>query len=190
MLVGAFMVWKRKRQTVDSSVSDKSLSSGGLVKSSGVAGSESPLGVLGHDMTAPTGAPKNVDTVKSDRTDRAPEFQMPVRASGAASSYVIPANYKISGDIFLARPVVIRGQFVAGVIEAPTVTVEPGGFLDDRAEVENLRVAGESQATVSASVGVEVSARGILGGAVTSPSLKVWPGANLKGAQVAIGARR
>jgi cytoskeletal protein CcmA (bactofilin family) len=181
------MVWKRKKPTVDMPVSDKVLAAGESARPSVSADSVSLGDIPGRSVVNSNIAPKNLDAIKSDWADRAPEFQLQVRPMGTTRSYVIPANYKISGDIFSSRPVIIRGQFAAGVVEAPTVTVEPGGLLCDTAVVENLQVAGESQAKVSATAAVEVSSRGTLSGSVTSPNLKVWPGANLKGAQVRIG---
>jgi cytoskeletal protein CcmA (bactofilin family) len=184
------MVWKRKKPAVDMPVSDKVLATGEPAQPSASADAGSLGDILGRPVVTSNIAPRNLDAVKSDWADKAPEFQLPVRPMGTTRPYVIPANYKISADIFSSRPVVIRGHFAAGVVEAPTVTVEPRGVLCDTAIVENLRVAGESQAKVSATAAVEVSSRGTLSGSVNSPNLKVWPGANLKGAQVEIAVRR
>ena len=181
------MVWKRKKPTVDMTVSDKVLAAGESARQPASADVGTLGDISGRSVAGSSITPRNLDAVKSDWTDKAPEFQLPVRPMGTTRPYVIPANYKISADIFSSRPVIIRGQFAAGVVEVPTVTVEPGGLLCDTAIVENLKVAGESQAKVSATAAVEVSSRGTLSGSVTSPNLKVWPGANLKGAQVRIG---
>jgi cytoskeletal protein CcmA (bactofilin family) len=181
------MVWKRKKPTIDIPVSDKVLATGESARPAASADAVSLGDIPGRPVVNTNIAPRNLDAVKSDWTDRVPEFQLEVRPMGTTRPYVIPTNYKISGDIFSSRPVVIRGQFAAGVIEAPTVTVEPGGLLCDTAIVESLQVAGESQAKVSATAAIEVSSRGTLRGSVASPNLKVWPGANLKGAQVRIG---
>jgi cytoskeletal protein CcmA (bactofilin family) len=181
------MVWKKRKPTADIPVSDKVLAAGASVQPPASADAESLGDTPGRPVVNSNIAPRNLDAIKSDWADKVPEFQLPVRPMGTTRPYVIPANYKISANIFSSRPVVVRGQFTAGVVEAPTVTVEPGGLLCDTAVVENLQVAGESQAKVSATAAVEVSSRGTLSGSVTSPNLKVWPGANLKDAQVRIG---
>lgn len=179
------MVWKRKKTTIGVEGSDTA----SLASAANLIVHESSASE--KNIPAPVSSVLNQTTNNSDSlggvwASKAPEFQMPVRSRPSLKPYVIPANYKISGNIFSDRAVLVFGQFAEGEIEAPTVTVEAGGTLNGNVHVQTLRIAGTSDAVVSASTGVEVSSRGTLRGRVTTPALKVWPGATLLGAQIEV----
>jgi cytoskeletal protein CcmA (bactofilin family) len=179
------MVWKRKKTTVTVGGSDTAslASAANLVVHESSTGETEPSTPVSSVLNQTT---NNSDSLGGVWASKAPEFQMPVRSRPSLKPYVIPANYKISGNIFSDRAVLVFGQFAEGEIEAPTVTVEPGGTLNGGVHVQTLRIAGTSDAVVSASTGVEVSSRGTLRGRIVTPAIKIWPGATLLGAQIEV----
>jgi cytoskeletal protein CcmA (bactofilin family) len=117
----------------------------------------------------------------------APEFSLPVSHAASRRPYIIPRNYRISGNLSTARQVVVNGEFVAGVLDAPTVTVAPGGRARGRIAANNVQIAGTVDAEVTARTAVEVSGRGHLAGEVRAPAVKVWPGAVLHVSSLNVG---
>jgi cytoskeletal protein CcmA (bactofilin family) len=131
--------------------------------------------------------PQNQDALGAVWQADTREFCMPVSHNTSQRPYIIPRNYRISGNLSTPRQVVVRGEFAAGVLEAPTLTVAPTGGVRGRIAAKNVQVAGTVDAKVQARVGIEVSGRGRLAGDIRSPSLKVWPGASLHASKMAVG---
>jgi cytoskeletal protein CcmA (bactofilin family) len=102
--------------------------------------------------------------------------------------YVIPSGYRISGAILTSRPVVVSGEIVSGLVDAPSLTVLPGGGLGASAHVQVIKIHGAVSGDIIASNLVDVSAQGEVSGEVRSPAIRVAPGARIAGASLAIGA--
>lgn len=111
-----------------------------------------------------------------------------VPAVTSQRAYVVPSGYRISGLILSSRPVVIRGDLAGGSVDAPSVTVLPGGGLGASAHVQVIKVHGAVSGDIVASNLVDVSAQGSLSGQVRSPAIRVAPGARIAGASLAVGA--
>jgi cytoskeletal protein CcmA (bactofilin family) len=181
------MVWRKKK--IGTEVSDAAQSSAS--RGAAAAGAQNSQTSPGSQHIGAPGQPsaQNLDTIASSWVVDADEFKVPVRIQGSQRPYTIPRNYRIIGDITSARRIVIDGEFAGGVLEAPTVTVTAGGCLRGRVKAGNLQVAGAVDADVAVGEALEVSGRGQLAGTIDAPEVKIWPGAILHGATLAVGSK-
>ncbi len=188
------MVWrKRKQQLAESGIESKEHRSehlstkaelvGGLAQNA-AARSQAPLGAHSGPM------PHNQDLLKGVWQADTREFCLPVSHSTSQRPFVIPRNYRISGSVSTNRQVVVYGEFAAGVLEAPTVTVAPAGMVRGRVSAKNVQISGTVDAVVQALEGVEVSGRGRLAGEIRAPAVKVWPGAALHASKLIVGKQQ
>jgi cytoskeletal protein CcmA (bactofilin family) len=185
------MVWRKKRQHATEGGGDHR----GAVRQHTTQGSGRSDGAAYVSSTGLEGAlvpqdklsPQNQDVLKGTWQSDTREFSLPVAHSQSRRAYVIPRNYRISGNLSSARQILVYGDFATGVLEAPTVTVAPSGSVRGRVATNNLQVSGTVDAQVYARVGVEVSGRGRLSGEIHSPALKVWPGAALHASRLKVG---
>lgn len=132
---------------------------------------------------------QNLDSSPGSWLVDAEEFKIPVRLQGIQRPYIIPRNYRITGDVTSARRVVVEGELAGGMLDVPTVTVTAGGCLRGCVKAANLQIAGLVDADVSVSEAIEVSGRGRLAGRIVAPEVKVWPGAVLHGAVLTVGEK-
>jgi cytoskeletal protein CcmA (bactofilin family) len=185
------MVWRKKKQQVAESDWEHSgvvpegviprVERGGDASSAKAAGlgavSDSKGGLI----------PQNQDPLNGVWPADIQEFCLPVTHSASQRPYVIPRNYRISGNLSTARQVIVHGEFAAGVLEAPTVTVAPSGGVRGRVTAKNVQISGTVDASVHARASIEVSGRGRLAGDIRTPAVKVWPGAILHASKLTVG---
>jgi cytoskeletal protein CcmA (bactofilin family) len=214
--IGDFMVWrKRKQQAAGREVSGRELSDteklssgpadiGNNLKNSRLGHIRTQVGPEGEEhriatdhniqvaseshLSAQVGlTPYNQDLFKGVWQADTREFCLPVSHRISQRPFVIPRNYRISGNLSTTRQVLVHGEFAAGVLDAPTVTVAPSGAVRGSITASNIQISGTVDAKVSASVAVEVSGRGRLAGEIRAPAVKVWPGAALHASKLTVG---
>jgi cytoskeletal protein CcmA (bactofilin family) len=178
------MVWRRKR---DQAAKDSSVGLPGSALRSNV-----PLGVevVGNAAAVSTSQsdrvtmPSNSDAVTGEVKRATIEHGFAM--SGSQRPYIVPRGYKISGDIFATRPVVVEGELNGADCVAQAIFVAPEGMLTGRVRVGTLRCTGSIDAEVIASKNVEVISQGAVSGRVTAPTMMVEPGARIQAAELCI----
>jgi cytoskeletal protein CcmA (bactofilin family) len=116
-----------------------------------------------------------------------PTFESPALKGVGQRAYKIPRGYKISANIFTARPIAIQGEVEGKELVAGVVTVFPGGVLRGKSRVGTLLAAGLVDGTVEASNMVELASQGEIKGDLKTPAMKAQAGAQLNGASLKIG---
>ncbi|MFN4895407.1 MAG: polymer-forming cytoskeletal protein [Pseudomonadota bacterium] len=183
------MVWRKRKQQLTEAVSDQSrndLTKSDLVKQ-GPDGLQTTGEAVERVASAGSLSPRNLDAATSAWSPDTREFFLPVHHRASQRPYVLPRNYRISGDLSSDRQVLVEGEFLTGTLEAPTVTVATGGTVRGVVKALNVQVAGTVDANVNATQGVEVSGRGRLSGEIRTPTVKVAPGAVLHASKMFVG---
>jgi cytoskeletal protein CcmA (bactofilin family) len=184
------MVWKKKKQPSVAPVSSEYDREGGAMQREPAGAMERSPRAGGEAVGSLTTAgltARNLDSTRSEWEVNEPGFSLPVHHRTSHRPYIIPRNYRISGAISSERQVLVCGEFAQGVLEAPTLTVAPGGLVKGQVIAASVQVAGTVDASVRALASVEVSGGGRVTGELQAPAMKVWPGAIL---QAAITASR
>lgn len=175
------MMWRRKRE--HSSEQGPTADSLNALRTGDVVDREQDSTVQSASQEVSLEA-RNVDQFAGGWS---PTFESLVTAGAGQRAYKIPRGYKISADIFTARPVAIQGEVEGMELVARVVTVFPGGALRGESRVGTLLAAGLVDARVEASSMVEVASQGEIKGQLSTPAMKAQVGAKLNGASLKIG---
>jgi cytoskeletal protein CcmA (bactofilin family) len=133
--------------------------------------------------------PANQDTSRgwaADLGERpASSWQSPVERA-----YVVPASYRVSGNLILSRAVVVQGEVNGGSIDAPIVTVPRGGRLAAPTKGATVIINGIVEGDVSASVELCVGPDAEIRGSLNAPAVRVESGAKVSEATLFVGPKR
>lgn len=170
------MVWRKRKEQANPTK---------LIPSSGAAGTSAQAVELPSHRLGPA-VPQNHDSSVDSWNPDTREFTIPARLATSKRPYVLPRNYRISGDLASDRQVIVQGEFLSGLLDAPNVLVAPGGVVRDSLVASNLQVAGTVDANVRVESCVEISGRGRVSGSVKAPMIKAAPGARLEGCELQV----
>lgn len=118
--------------------------------------------------------------------------QLSASIEGATSErpYVIPKSYRVSGNLFMSRPVLVRGEVVDGSVDATTLIVSEGGRLGVPTKAIRVAIEGVAEADVSAAAELRVGPKAIVRGSLNAPVVRVEPGAKVSEATLFVGPKR
>ena len=109
----------------------------------------------------------------------------PVALDGDSNTINISKDSRFSGQLKFSGTIIVEGE-IEGALEADRVIVRESGTASAKLSGESIMIAGKVTGDVIARRELEMSSTGKLIGDVTTPQLRLDPGATIKG-RCAIG---
>jgi cytoskeletal protein CcmA (bactofilin family) len=108
-------------------------------------------------------------------------------AVSSQAPFVVPAGYRISGTIFCARPVEVRGECAGQLRTSGDVTVCAGGAVSGEIQARRIIVFGDVRDRIAARESINLQSGGRIMAPLTTPALSVAPGGILATDSVTVG---
>jgi len=139
------------------------------------------------DFTIP-----KVKAVTANREDRvventgSPTVEKRVLASSPAP-FVVPAGYRITGSMFCARPVEVRGELAGRLRATGDVTICSGGTSSGEIQARRIVVSGNASARIVARESISLEKGGRILAPLSAPTLSVAAGGTLVTDSISVG---